>query len=233
MNGPSPLSQGERELILAYACAVSGCELVHVAHSEVAYAWGIPQGLVEQLLEDPAALRGYRCTTESVACLCPQAHDRVRTRSPRPMWMPCFTLGGTSRHMHDAVAVTARGAFMHRLIAAYGFKPLSREAAAKKAQKRKALGYVNLYPSFASTPGESRSVRTVDWQSAPMINKIAASAAEALAGVKDGLDGPHQRFRHRGNPARTDHGAARAGREETSPSSATTPATASLASPPC
>ena len=51
MNGPSPLSQGERELILAYACAVAGCELVHIAHSEVAYAWGIPQGVVEQLLE--------------------------------------------------------------------------------------------------------------------------------------------------------------------------------------
>ena len=46
MNGPSPLSHGERELILAYAAGVAGCTFVYVAHSEVAYAWGIPEGLV-------------------------------------------------------------------------------------------------------------------------------------------------------------------------------------------
>jgi len=33
MNGASPLSQGERELILAYAAAVSGCKFVYAAHS--------------------------------------------------------------------------------------------------------------------------------------------------------------------------------------------------------
>src|SRR3981081_4533405 len=53
MNGPSPLSQGERELILAYAAGVSGCDFVYVAHSEVAYAWGIENGALDQLLEDP------------------------------------------------------------------------------------------------------------------------------------------------------------------------------------
>src|SRR4051812_32209378 len=52
MNGPSPLSQGERELILAYAAGVAGCEFVYVAHSQVAYAWGFEQGLLEQLLDD-------------------------------------------------------------------------------------------------------------------------------------------------------------------------------------
>src|SRR5438093_12788646 len=53
MNGPSPLSQGERELILAYAAGVAGCKFVYVAHSEVAYAWGVENGLIERLLEDP------------------------------------------------------------------------------------------------------------------------------------------------------------------------------------
>ena len=58
--------------------------------------------------------------------------------------------GWSEDALHSAVAVTARGAFMHRLMAAYGFKPLSREAHAKKA-----LGYVDLYPSFAAAPGTS------------------------------------------------------------------------------
>src|SRR5690349_12203623 len=52
MNGPSPLSQGERELVLAYAAAVTGCDFVAVAHAEVAYAWGVEQGWVEQLVAD-------------------------------------------------------------------------------------------------------------------------------------------------------------------------------------
>ncbi len=41
MRGESPLSEGERELILAYAAGAAGCRFVYAAHSEVAYAWGI------------------------------------------------------------------------------------------------------------------------------------------------------------------------------------------------
>ena len=52
MNGPSPLSQGERELILACAAGVAGCAFVCVAHAEVAYAWGIENGVVDRLLRD-------------------------------------------------------------------------------------------------------------------------------------------------------------------------------------
>src|SRR5438132_14057199 len=54
MNGPSPLSQGERELLLAYAAGVAGCKFVYVAHSEVAYAWGFEKGVIDRLLDDIA-----------------------------------------------------------------------------------------------------------------------------------------------------------------------------------
>jgi AhpD family alkylhydroperoxidase len=52
MNGPSPLSRPERELIFAYAAGTAGCQFVYVAHAAVAYAWGVEAGLVEALLED-------------------------------------------------------------------------------------------------------------------------------------------------------------------------------------
>ena len=45
MNGPSPLNQGE-PAILAYAAGVAGCRFVCVAHSAVAYAWGVAPGTV-------------------------------------------------------------------------------------------------------------------------------------------------------------------------------------------
>jgi hypothetical protein len=50
--------------------------------------------------------------------------------------------------LHDAIAVTARAAFMQRPIEGHGFTPLSREAAAKQAKRRVELGYANLYPAF-------------------------------------------------------------------------------------
>ena len=56
--------------------------------------------------------------------------------------------GWDEHALHDAVAVTARAALMHRLVAAYGFVPMSRDIAAKHATKRVELGYVNLYPKF-------------------------------------------------------------------------------------
>ena len=52
MNGTSPLSPAERELILAFAAGTAGCTFVYVAHSQVAYAWGIEEGLMDRLLEN-------------------------------------------------------------------------------------------------------------------------------------------------------------------------------------
>ncbi len=54
MNGLSPLSQGEREMILAFAAGAAGCKFVFGAHSEVAYAWGIKKGVLDELMENVA-----------------------------------------------------------------------------------------------------------------------------------------------------------------------------------
>lgn len=150
MNGPSPLSQGERELVLAYASAVGGCGFVQVAHSEVAYAWGIHQGLVEQLVADFDAAPAEPRLKALLAFV------RKLAASPTAMAQAdadaVLQAGWNEQALHDAIAITARAAFMHRLVAAYGFTPLSREAAAKKAKKRLELGYLNLYPKFRAAP---------------------------------------------------------------------------------
>jgi len=149
MNGPSPLSQGERELILAYAAATAGCEYVQVAHSEVAYAWGIERGLVERFLEDSGAIKDERLKAllTFVGKLARTPVDIVRAD------IDAVLAAGWSEHaLDDAVAVTARAAFMHRLVAAHGFIPMSREAAMKKAPRRLQHGYVNLYPEFREQP---------------------------------------------------------------------------------
>jgi uncharacterized peroxidase-related enzyme len=146
MNGPSPLSQAERELILSYAAGVGGCDFVAVAHSEVAYARGIERGLVERMLNDPdarpsdpklAALLDFvRKLTIAPAGIQPSDVDRV------------LEAGWSEDALHDAVAVAARAAFMQRLVGAFGFTTMSREAAAAKAVSRIEHGYVDLYPQF-------------------------------------------------------------------------------------
>jgi uncharacterized peroxidase-related enzyme len=146
MNGPSPLSRGERELILAYAAGVAGCTFVYVAHSEVAYAWGMPEGLVEELLENPETERlDFRLrpllSFVRKLMLTPNEASEADVGA-------VFKAGWDEHALHDAIAITGRAAFMQRLVQGYGFTPLAREVAAKHAKKRVERGYVNLYSAF-------------------------------------------------------------------------------------
>ena len=150
MNGPSPLSKGERELLFAYAAGVAGCEYVYVAHSEVAYAWGFEKGLLDRLLADPD-------TAGADANLKPLlAFVRKLTLTPNTISQAdadaVFTAGWNEQALHDAIAMTGRAAFMHRLVGGFGFTPMAREVAAKRAKKRLEHGYVNLYPAFREEP---------------------------------------------------------------------------------
>lgn len=146
MNGPSPLSQAERELILAYAAGVAGCEFVYVAHSEVAYAWGIEHGVIDRLLQDPEA-------APIDARLKPLlAFVRKLAVTPGEMSQAdadaVFAAGWDEHALHDAIAITARAAFMQRLVEGHGFTPMQRDVAAGQARRRVEHGYVNLYPAF-------------------------------------------------------------------------------------
>ena len=146
MNGPSPLSQGEREMILAYAAGAAGCKFVYGAHSEVAYAWGVKVGVLDALLKDPdsapveARLKALLAFVRKLA-VTPGAMAQADADA-------VFQAGWDEHALHDAIAITARAAFMQRLVEGHGFTPLSRETAVKHAKKRVELGYVNLYPAF-------------------------------------------------------------------------------------
>lgn len=146
MNGESPLSEGERELILAYAAGVAGCHFVYVAHAEVAYAWGFEEGLLDTLLEDPASA----AISDQLKALL--AYVRKLSATPTEIEqadVDAVLAAGWSEHaLHDAIAVTARAAFMQRLVQGLGFNPLDRSVAKSHAKKRVERGYVNLYRAF-------------------------------------------------------------------------------------
>jgi uncharacterized peroxidase-related enzyme len=150
MNGPSPLTSAERELMLAYAAGVAGCRFVCGAHSEVAYAHGIERGLVERLLESPETAPvepRLRPLLAFVAKLMVTPGEMVQADADA-----AFAAGWTEQALQDAIAITARAAFMQRLVEGHGFIPMSNELAAKRARERLERGYVNLYPAFREKP---------------------------------------------------------------------------------
>ena len=147
MKGESPLTGGERELILAFAAGVAGCEFVAGAHAEVAYALGIEHGLVAAAIEnlDTAPL-GARIRPllgfVRKLILDPNAMTQADADA-------VFAVGWDEKALHDAIAITGRAAFMHRIVQGFGFTPLSAEEAARRAKERAELGYVKIFPEFS------------------------------------------------------------------------------------
>lgn len=146
MNGPSSLTPAEREIILAYAAGVMGCEFVFVGHREVAYAWGVAPGTLERLLVDfdnaPVdarlkALLGFVGKLAATPNAVSQAELEVASAA-----------GWDEQALQHAIAITARAAFMHRLVAGNGFAPLDPAVAARHARKRIEHGYVSVYKAF-------------------------------------------------------------------------------------
>lgn len=146
MNGPSPLSPAEREMILAYAAGVMNCQFVLTGHSEVAYAWGVERGTIEALLDN--------IETAPVEARLKPLFQYVKTLAIEPNAVTqedidaVLDAGWEEQALQDAIAITARAAFMHRLVAGHGFSPLAPQVAQEHAQKRVKQGYVNLYRVF-------------------------------------------------------------------------------------
>ncbi len=153
MNGPSPLAPGEREMIAAYVVGVAECRYSYVAHSEVAYAWGIEDGLIDKLLDDLA--------TAPVADKFKPLLSFVNKLTVTPNRVTqedadaVFAAGWDEKALHDAILITARMCFMARIVEGYGFTPMDQATARRRARQRVKLGYVNLYPVFAEKNPES------------------------------------------------------------------------------
>ena len=151
MLGDSPLSPAERELMLAFAAGCAGCDFVYVAHSEVAYARGVTEGLLGQMLAD---LDQAPVDDKPKPLL---AYVRKLMLSPGEMRQAdadaVFAAGWEERALQDAIAITARAAFMQRLVEGHGFIPMTQEVARKRAEERVEKGYVDLYPGLRDGAG--------------------------------------------------------------------------------
>lgn len=147
MNGPSPLTEGEREMIQAYVAGLNDCRFSYMGHCAAAEEWGIEAGLVDKLVADLEAapiedrfrplLAFVRKLTLSPAAMSQADADAV------------FAAGWDEKALHDTIAVTARMNFMNRLVEGYGFVQKDPARARENAARRRKHGYVNMYTAFS------------------------------------------------------------------------------------
>jgi uncharacterized peroxidase-related enzyme len=151
INGPSPLTPAERELIQAFVAGLIDCRYAHVAHTACAVARGIEPGVVETLLTD--------IETAPISARLKPVMAYVRKLAVAPTTIgqadadAVFAAGWDEKALHDAIAVTARMIFMSRIIFGHGFTPMTPEQAKTSAEHRAKVGYVALYPALGGKQG--------------------------------------------------------------------------------
>jgi uncharacterized peroxidase-related enzyme len=113
LRGPSPFTEGERELIAAYVSGLNHCRYCHGVHSATAELLGIRHELVESRLDIDAAavdpkmrpvLRYARKLTQQPTSLTQADADAI------------FAAGWVDAALYYTVAVTALFNFMNRLV---------------------------------------------------------------------------------------------------------------------
>jgi uncharacterized peroxidase-related enzyme len=140
LRGPSPLTEGERELIAAYVSSLNRCRYCHGVHSATAELLGIRPELVDSAVDVESAavdqkirplLRYARKLTERPSSLTHADADAV------------FAAGWDDTALYHAVAVTALFNLMNRLVEGLGIEldPAYVKPASERLAKR---GYLPL-----------------------------------------------------------------------------------------
>jgi uncharacterized peroxidase-related enzyme len=120
MRGPSPFTEGERELIAAYVSGLNHCRYCHGVHAATADLLGAPKSAILSALDDidssPIAekmkpvLRYARKLTEKPDSITQTDADAV------------FAVGWGESALYQTVAVTALFNFMNRLVEGTGIE---------------------------------------------------------------------------------------------------------------
>ncbi|MQA85743.1 MAG: peroxidase-related enzyme [Streptosporangiales bacterium] len=153
LRGPSPLSEAERELIAAYVSGLNACHYCHGVHTATAEAFGIPEGLLADLVADVDAaaadprmrpiLRYVRKLTLTPARMTPSDADEV------------FAAGWDERALHDAVSVCALFNFMNRLVEGLGIDAGEAYFTTAAGRLSGEAGYAGLRATLNSTPTQA------------------------------------------------------------------------------
>ena len=143
MNGPSPFTTAERELIAAYVSGLNACTYCHGVHTRVAEEHGVPEGALAAALADldtapvddrlKPVLRFVAVLTRTPAAVRAEHVDAV------------FAAGWDERALHGATMVCALFNLMNRMVEGHG---ITADAAyfAESGRRLRDVGYRGLVP---------------------------------------------------------------------------------------
>jgi uncharacterized peroxidase-related enzyme len=132
LRGPSPFTEGERELIAAYVSGLNFCRYCSGVHTATAERLGVPEGAVSRLIEDidtapvdtkmKPILHYARKLTHQASGVTKADADAV------------FAAGWSEIALYHTVAITALFNFMNRLVEGLGIEldPAYVEPASKR-----------------------------------------------------------------------------------------------------
>ena len=141
LRADSPLSAAQHELIAAYVSGLNGCQYCLGVHGETARQFGVPEGLLQQLMVDPASAAvdpRMKPLLEYVRLLTQAPDELVQADADR-----VFAAGWSERALHDAILTTCLFNFMNRLVDGHGCKG-DDEIYAMRARALKDAGYAPL-----------------------------------------------------------------------------------------
>jgi uncharacterized peroxidase-related enzyme len=118
LRGPSPLTVAERELIAAYVSGLNSCNYCHGVHAATAEQFGVAEGLLQQLLENPE----HAPIDDRMKPLL--AYVKKLTYTPSRM-LPAdakavFAAAWSGQALHEAVSVCGLFNLMNRLVEGLG-----------------------------------------------------------------------------------------------------------------
>ena len=138
MRGPSPFTQGQRELIAAYVSGLNSCVYCHGTHAGVAAACGVAPELIEALLRDIE-------TAPLDAKMRPiLRYVRKLTLSPAKVTeadaAAVYDAGWDNDALHSTVLVTALFNFYNRMVDGVGLS-LRQDYVPEAARRLSTKGY--------------------------------------------------------------------------------------------
>lgn len=118
LRGPSPLSEGERELIATYVSGLNGCRYCFTVHAACAESYGFSREEIDASLAnlDAAGIDPKLIPLLKIA--------KILTENPSGMTQElaqnAYDAGWSEKALHDAVMVTCCFNFMNRLLEGHG-----------------------------------------------------------------------------------------------------------------
>jgi uncharacterized peroxidase-related enzyme len=143
LRGPSPFTEGERELIASYVSGLNHCRYCHSVHSATAELLGIKRELVDSRID----IDGVAIDPKMRPVL---RYARKLTQQPNSLTQAdaeaIFAAGWKEPALYYTVAVTALFNFMNRLVEGMGIEldPSYVKPASERLAKRGYLPLIHL-----------------------------------------------------------------------------------------